>query len=172
MSLNTYKTDFPKLGIMLLPVPLRHPFLAGLLSVMLSAFTELGNMIFSYREEIMERLKYNGQVCRLEYCLNRIFNRDNFGDESAPQIVVEDSQYYPGALYLCYMRGTVPYNEIPVRIGSPEKHIILNRRNRNVERPFDFVVYVPWAIAVDEVRLTAVVNTYKTMSKTWQLVRV
>lgn len=171
MNLNIYKTDFPKLGLMLLPSVVRHPFLAGLVSVLLSVFTELGNKIFSYREEILERLKYNGQVCRLEYCLNRIFNRDNYGVEDTPKISVEDAQFYPGSLYLCYKRNAVHYNEIPVRISSPEKHIILNRRSNNVERPVDFVVYVPWAVAIDEVRLRAVVNTYKTMSKSWRLVR-
>lgn len=173
MSSNTYKTDFRKLGILLLPSCLRRPFFAGVLSALLSAFEAIRDFCLKYRGNTLERLKYNGQVCRLEYCLNRIFNSDNFSksDPSLPRIIVEDTQFYAGQLFLVYRRNSGINNKIPVFVDSDLEHIILNRRANNVSLPADFVVYCPKSIAINTANFSAVVNTYKTQGKYWQLVR-
>jgi len=162
MKDEVYKIDFPKLAIKLLPIPLRKPCIIALVTVLVWIFTNLRDKIISFRQSTMLRLKYTGQVCRMEYCLNNILNTDAIG-----KIRVEDSQQIAAPPFYLYPRGTAGSIEMPVHFGSTAKHIILNRASINADKRVDFYIYIPNDLAVDRERLKVLVNSMKVPGKTW-----
>ena len=168
MHAQVYKTDFATTAIMLLPIPLRKAGIVAVLCAIMWIFNTIRDRLNAYRDDTFIQLKYNAQVCRLEYCLNRLFNNGE------PGIIVTDSQAEVAEPYYLYHREPRPQSiEMPIRLNDREWHIMLNDRAHNAEERFDFTVYVPPEIALgDEIlaRFTSVVNNAKTPGKKWRLI--
>lgn len=168
MHAQVYKTDFATTAIMLLPMPLRKAGIVAVLCAIMWIFNTIRDRLNAYRDETFIQLKYNAQVCRLEYCLNRLFN------DGEPGITVTDSQAEVADPFYLYLRNPRPQSiEMPIRLNDREWHIMLNDRAHNAEERFDFTVYVPPEIALgDEIlaRFTSVANNAKTPGKKWRLI--
>lgn len=163
MHQRVYQTDFVPMAVTLLPTPLRKSKMVAVLSVLAMVFNLLRDTLNAYRQETFIQLKYNAQVCRLEYCLNYIFNGDQ------PGITVTDSQAELAEPFYLYRRDPRPQSiEMLVCHRSMEQHIMLNDRAHNKEERFDFTVEVPPEIALGNeilARFTSVVNNAKTPGK-------
>ena len=171
MREEVYKTDLQKVGIMLLPTPLRKPGIAAVLNVLTWIFAEIMDALRKYRDNTFTHIKYNGQVCRLELCLNNMFNNEN----QEPGITVTDGQHDIEESYYLYLRGTALSIEMPIRMDTnppKERHIILNSREKNSVKRYDFIVTVPAEIPINDAKtnqLKSVVNTLKAPGKSWML---
>lgn len=170
---------FHKLAVMLLPLALRKDRIIELLGVLTAPFMTLLGVLTSYRTERLQRLKYNGQTCRLEYCLNHRFgDKAHIDDPDYPdRIRVLDGTDSDGKPYIVHRRDVNALYDRPKRRGDPGQ-IILNRRYVNSQTFCDFYVKCPTRFLQgsggkpDERKqkeFAAVVNTYKTQGKTWQL---
>lgn len=169
MHQRVYQTDFVPMAVTLLPTPLRKSKMVAVLSVLAMVFNLLRDTLNAYRQETFIQLKYNAQVCRLEYCLNHIFNGDQ------PGITVTDSQAELAEPFYLYRRDPRPDSILmPVRHNDSENlHIMLNLRAHNAEERVDFTVYVPSNISLGEeelARFRSVVNNAKTPGKKWKLI--
>ncbi|MCR4559323.1 MAG: hypothetical protein K5685_04540 [Bacteroidales bacterium] len=169
MKKEVLNIDYPKLAVLLTPIPLRKPFFVGLLTVCMFVMTEIKDCLLKYWDEVTERLKYNGQVCRLEYALNCILNAD--AKEGEPRITVEDAQPFTEYPFYLYKRGTVETFEMPIHWNIPGNHIILNCRRLNAPKHIDFIVNAPPQIALEIERLRLVTDTYKLQSKLYKITR-
>lgn len=179
MNSKVLEIKFPYLAALLLPVELRKPRLLALLSVLMTPFSAILAALTAHRDEKLQELKYNGQVCRLEYCLNyRFGNRDQIAVINyADRIRVLDGTDSDGKPYIIYCRDVNGEYDKPKRRGEGHQ-IILNRRAVNNQIFYNFTVECPrrWLTKPDgsydtqrELELRAVVNTYKTQGKTWDL---
>ncbi len=168
MHEQVYKTDFATTAILLLPMPLRKAGIVAVVCAIMWIYNAIRDRLNAYRDDTFIQLKYNAQVCRLEYCLNRLFN------DGEPGITVTDSQAEVAEPYYLYRREPRPQSiEMLVCHRSMEQHIMLNDRVHNKEERFDFTVEVPPEIALgDEIlaRFTSVVNNAKTPGRKWRLI--
>ena len=159
------------MAVTLLPTPLRKAGIVAVLCAIMWIFNEIlsgKNWLNDYRKETFIQLEFNAQVCRLEYCLNYLFNNKQ------PGIEVIDSQAEVADPFYLYLRNPRPQSiEMLVCHRSMEQHIMLNDRAHNKEERFDFTVEVPPEIALGNeilARFTSVVNNAKTPGKKWRLI--
>ena len=162
-----------RVAVMILPIQLRQPRLIALATALVTPFASLLVLLAKFRFAKLQELKYNGQTCRLEYCLNYKFgNRDEINDINyARRIRVKDGTTVDGQPYIIYRRNVNAIYDKPKRRGLL-KQIILNRRSVNCATFYNFIVECPQEYVSDtekELELAAVVNTYKTQGKTWEL---
>lgn len=170
------RIDFGRLAVMLLPEMLRPPRIIALLGILVKPFAALLTTLTDFRTDKLQRLKYNGQVCKLEYCLNfRFGSRDNINDLTYPKrIRILDGTDSDGKPYIIYCREVNAVYDKPKQRGE-RNQIILNRRSVNNQRFYNFIVECPREYLSDkrgeniEKEFAAVVNTYKTQGKTWEL---
>ena len=163
--------SFTRLTAMLLPVPLRKTRIMTVVAILSGPFAALLVELKAFREDKLQRLRYNGQTCRLEYALNCLFGNteeiDNLSYDRRIRIL--DGTDRNGDPYIIYRRDALSKYEFVKRRGA-DHQIILNRRAVNCQTFYDFIVECPVEYQEnkkDEIR--AVVNTYKTQGKTWLL---
>jgi len=166
---------------MLLPMPLRKPRIMALAVILTKPFALLLAALSSFRTDKLQRLQYNGQVCRLEYCLNyRFGDIAEIGNISYERrIRVLDGTDRNGDPYIVYRRAVTARYDRPKRRGI-DPQIILNHRSVNCQTFYDFIVECPvefldkgkggQAYTAKRNEIAAVVNTYKTQGKIWLLV--
>lgn len=173
MNSNILNINFGRLATLLLPMPLRTSGLTAILNVLTAPIAYILGILSGYRADKLQRLKYNGQVCRLEYCLNyRFGERSEINDLSYPdRIRVRDGTDSNGKPRIIYRRDSGEVYERVKRRGEPNQ-IILNRRYENNKTFYDFFVEIPASLRDKEKEIAAVVNTYKTQGKTWYLLIV
>lgn len=152
-------------------MPLRKAGIVAVLCEIMWIFNEIlsgKNWLNDYRKETFIQLEFNAQVCRLEYCLNYLFNNKQ------PGIEVIDSQADVADPFYIYLRDPQPASILmPVHLNATAEHIMLNDRAHNAEERVDFTVYVPDNISLDEEeldRFKSVVNNVKTPGKKWKLI--
>ena len=168
-----YQVDFPVLAALLLPTPLRRRGMAGLMAVLADALATIHASLLEMRTRKLAQLQYNGQVCRMEACLNAYFNKDaDPSDPAAPSIAVVDGQQTAADPFYLYRRDTAYSIDLAVHAASDKKHIMLNRRSLNAQGHCDFLVLCPKSLPVDTKRLASVVNTIKVPGRKWQLERI
>lgn len=156
------QTRMERLVILLLPTVMRKPGIIAIVCAITKPIAALYTALVRWRQNTIEELKYNGQTCRLQYCLNSIL------DPMDRRIYIVDGTTGHGMPYWVYARGHSTYNDdLPLHRGAPGRHIILNSRESNAEKHYHFYVVVPDGVNCDSQRLKALVNTYKLPSKTW-----
>lgn len=182
MNSKVLEIKFPYLAALLLPVELRKQGLLAVLSVLTIPFSAVLALLTGMRRDKLQELKYNGQVCRLEYCLNYRFGEiteiENINYKD--RIRVLDGTDSDGKPYIIYKRGVNAVYDKP-KIRGERGQVILNRRAVNNQTFYNFTVECPkrWLVLSDNknkideqkvLELRAVVNTYKTKGKIWNLV--
>lgn len=161
--------SFARLTAMLLPIPMRKPCIMAVASVIATQFAAVLAALTGYRLDILQRLRYNGQTCRLEYALNYRFGNvaeiENLSYDR--RIRVLDGTDSNGVPYIIYHRNAMAVYDRPKRRNA-DNQIILNRREINCQTFYDFIIECPVEyLKKDEIR--AFVNTYKTQGKMWML---
>jgi len=180
MNNKVLDISFAKLAAMLLPMPLRKPRIMALAAILAKPFASLLAALSAFRQDKLQRLRYNGQVCRLEYCLNNRFGDIAEVDDInyARRIRVLDGTERDGTPYIIYHRAVSARYDRPKRRGI-DPQITLNHRSVNCQTFYAFIIECPveflekdkgtqaYTSKLNEI--AAVVNTYKTQGKTWLL---
>lgn len=169
MNSKILEIKFPYLAALLLPIALRKERLLAVLSTLTIPFSAVLTLLVSMRRNKQQELKYNGQICCLEYCLNY-----RFGDRTeinninySKRIRVKDGTQSDGKPYIIYQRGVNAVYDKP-KIRGERGQVILNRRSVNCATFYNFIIECPKEYYQDkELEFAAVVNTYKTQGKTW-----
>jgi len=171
MNSKVLEIKFPFLAALLLPLELRKTGLLAVLNVLMIPFSAGLASLTGMRRDKQQELKYNGQVCRLEYCLNyRFGNKDEIENISyKDRIRVLDGTDNNGKPYIIYKRGVNAVYDKP-KLRNERGQIILNRRSVNCASFFNFIIECPRKYYEGkELEFAAVVNTYKTQSKSWTI---
>lgn len=160
--MNKHNINFYKLCVLLLPNCLRRPIMMALFNVFSVAFAKILIALTSYRTETLEELKYNGQVCRMEYLLNNIF------DLEQRRIQVIDGQQLNVSIFYLYERNTFTIIDM-IKSRNQTDQIILNNSETITQQVYDFYILIPASLTYNENKLKAIVNTYKTTGKSWKI---
>jgi len=169
MNSKVLEIKFPYLAALLLPVNLRKERLLAVLSTLTVPFSAALTLLVGMRRNKLQELKYNGQICCLEYCLNYCFgNRTEINNINyTRRIRVKDGTTTDGKPYIIYRRGVNAVYDKPKKRGE-RGQVILNRRSVNCATFYNFIIECPKEYYQGkELEFAAVVNTYKTQGKTW-----
>lgn len=161
--MSVYDLRVKKLALQLLPTFWRRPLMAAFAQSLVQGVNKNYGDFMRWRNEEDYRLAHNGQVCKLRGLLNDAF------DPQARRITVEDAWDDSRAGQLVYCRETGRHILLGKR-GHKCAYVI-NRRGFGGANGMDFCVNIPLELRgmVDEVRLNAMVNTYKLASKRWTI---
>ena len=151
-------TDFKKLAVILLPVRLRHSVLSAFMSVTMLPFLFIKRALKEFADQKAEELKITGQTCKLQKLLN-----DTFDNEQRRILVIDSSEIDLPMVYV-FPRDA----DNVLFVSSKDNPVLIQARNNNTAVPTDFYVIVPKKLGLfDNVRLKALVNTYKLAAKRW-----
>ncbi len=162
--MSAYDADYKKLVLLLLPVKLRLLAVFSYVYAYVSPVAYLHIQFKAFMADTKYRLVHNGQHCHLRGLLNDAF------DPMQRRIFLSDMVGMHEPLLL-YQRGENKAKRIYRR--SENKEVILNRRGFGAVNGFDFVINVPNALSLtadDIVRLRALTDAYKLVSKRYQLI--
>lgn len=159
--MKVYRVNMKRLALMLLPCAMRRPVIGALVQSAVYGCSSLHGDFMRWHEDIGVMLESNGQVCRLRGRLNDMFN------PVERRITIGEPRSDEKTGTLVYLRNEDRHILLPPR--SSERIIVINRRGYGGASGYDFIVSVPYALMgqIDEVRLAAIVDTYKLASKRW-----
>lgn len=157
--MSKYDVNLRKLVLLLLPTFHRRPLLSALAYCIIAPLRSLYVQFLSLRNDSNYRLEHNGQVCYLRAVLNDIF------DAGKRRITITDYELIISAGKTIYARELD--NETIITQREAMNPLIVNRRGFVGVSGLDFMVNLPLDMkgSVDEVRLRAIVNMYKLVSK-------
>lgn len=161
-----YNLNYKRLVLLLLPTYWRRPTIASILFSAVTPVSYLHLLFLNFRKATNYRLSHNGQVCYLRAVLNDAF------DPTQRRITLSDvaGTHEP---FLLYWRSENNAKRIYRRDQS--KEMILNRRGFGGTDSFDFVINIPNELnlsADDITRLKALTDTYKLVSKRYQIIYI
>lgn len=172
-----YRVNYKKLALRLLPAMLQRSYtLSGLLFAMVKPLAELQHEFLLFRDEKLNRLKYNGQVCYLQAMLNDMFDNK----EGKRPIRVEDAKD-PELAFLIFTREKAEENSAKTKLFSLRQSVekeaskkkMLNLRGYSGISAFDFVVKLNMTIAdathFDEAIMRRRIDTFKLTSKRYSI---
>lgn len=156
--MSKYNINFKKLAMLMLPPDLRKPLMAAIVQALASSDSAIHTSFMHHREDINYFLNHNGQVCYLRAVLNDLF------DPAQRRIIIKNIPQEEDGLVI-YRREVEDDLLFPLR--ESDDAVIFERRGYGDIGGYDFLVTVPAALEgiIDEARLSAVINTYKLVSK-------
>lgn len=160
--MSKYDVNFKRLALLILPPFLRKPLMAALAYAAVAPLNFLHTKFVLFQRATDYRLTHNGQVCHLRAVLN-----DQF-DPIERRITITEDAAGAGPLML-WQRSEDRALFLPMR-GSGQA-LIANRRGFSGINSFDFWVNIPISMSgsVDTIRLRAIVDTYKLVSKRFSI---
>ena len=162
--MSVYDIRMKRLALMLLPTSWRRPLIASLVQSAVQGPNLCYSDFVQWRTDKNYRLWHNGQVCYLRAALNDTF------DPTARRISVDDQETAAGGT-IVYLRVDERARNLKTGRRGSSPVVVINRRGFGGVSGYDFWVSVPLAVGstIDEVRLKAVVNTYKLAAKRWTI---
>lgn len=159
INVKRYVIDYVKLVTQRVPIDLRFDDLMAYLMALVGPLVYLYNKLLAFRDSIIYKLTITPQVAYLEKMLN-----DRY-DNALRRIYIEDGE---------------STNAIPLYTKAELQPVILYTKGENQpislytkgeagQFTFDFVVWVPLGLTFDETEMTALVNTYKLVSKFFKI---
>ena len=153
-------TDFKRLAVILLPVRLRRRVISAFMSVLSLPFSFIKRALKEFADQKTEELKITGQTCKLQKLLNDTF------DTEQRRIRLVDSMQIELPMVYVFPRGA----DNVLFVGGKDNPVLIQTRDSNTAVPTDFYVIVPKQLGLFEnVRLKALVNTYKLAAKRWRI---
>lgn len=160
--MKIYNIDYTRLNRLLLPTFLRKDVLIIMLNSMIGGVRSLYSRFLFFRDENIYRLSITPQVFSLEMLLN-----DRF-DANKRRIYITDGEFYKSK-YLY----TKPENQpLFVRTKAENKPLFINTEEETGSKGVDFKVYVPAALIYDEAVFKGLLNAYKLVSKTYEIIKI
>lgn len=144
--MSLFDVDLRRLALQMLPMCLRKPLMGALVyAVTKPVDLELNDML-SYRKEVNEEMRRNGQTCNLRRVLNDLFDPQYRG------ISIIETERKTGV--------TLNRRADGKKLTTPQ---ILNNRGYGGSSDLDFAVRLPERLkgVVDERQVNSVVRRYK-----------
>lgn len=144
--MSLFDVDLRRLALQMLPMCLRKPLMGALVYAVTKPIDlELNDMI-SYRNEVNEEMRRNGQTCNLRRVLNDLFDPQYRG------ISIIETDHNTGVTLSRRADGKT--------MATPQ---ILNNRGYGGSSDLDFAVRLPGRLkgVVDERQVNSVVRRYK-----------
>lgn len=144
--MSLFDVDLRRLALQLLPMCLRKPLMGALVyAVTKPVDLELNDML-SYRSEVNEEIRRNGQTCNLRRVLNDLFDPQHRG------ISIIETDHNTGITLSRRADGKT--------MTTPQ---VLNNRGYGGSSDLDFAVRLPGRLkgVVDERQVNSVVRRYK-----------
>lgn len=156
MNENSWRTDFGRLGVLLLPTMLRGALMGKWVRLMMSGVAQMHTMLVDYREQTAYEMRLSGQTCRLRGLLN-----DKF-DSIKRRISIVDVANKPTGTVV-YLRSE--HMGLPIGYRTAGGGISLERRGfEGIKQP-DFEVVIPAAVDADEKQMRGLLNAHKLAGK-------
>ena len=161
--MSVYDVKIKRLALLLLPTFLRKPLMAAFAQSMVQGVNVVHGDFAWWRDDRNYRLEHNGQVCHLRAVLNDTF------DQVERRIRVEDEE--SGAMQGSRVFVREAGRQVLLFLREENNPLVINRRGFGGASGLDFWVTVPRSLrgTIDEIRLSAVVNTYKLAGKRWTI---
>jgi hypothetical protein len=160
---NSFRINFNRLAVLLLPTFLRKPLIIAFLHAAYSQITALYLLLLNYRNTKNYRLTHNGQVCYLRAVLNDYF------DNEQRRIEIDDGMEAVSMV--------VYWREVRRLVGAPHREsntaLIIGWWGTAVDGAYDFSVRVPPELYADSTTMTkiaALVREYKLASKQFTII--
>lgn len=144
--MSLFNVDIRRLGLQLLPMCLRTPLMGALVYAVTQPASALLKDLLSYRREVDEELRRNGQTCNLRRVLNDYF------DPILRGITITETDHTTGVTLHLRADGQ--------ELTLPQT---LNGRAYGGSTDLDFAVRLPGRLygTVDERQVNSVVRRYK-----------
>lgn len=163
MMNRLFSTNMKRLSLIATPTWLRRPIFVALISAGVVPLTRLLQELRSFRLSADDRLKYNGQVCKLRGLLNKEFDPVNH------RITITDASETSTTVGAkLWLRETNKSLLLPQRNGYA---VLIQRRHYVGTGATDFFINIPLGLLSKDAedRLCAMVNTYKLASKRYAI---
>ncbi len=154
----TYRIDFHKWIVQMLPYVLRKPVLIALIETAISPLMKLRDNFFEHRDKVETKLTHNGQVCHLRGILEQSFGKGFIIKDKQPTII-RPVYAYREQDNQCLITYQEPSVDIPVTVDA------------NVNQDDTFIVLVPAKIYESKLQeVLELINQYKLPSKSFQCI--
>jgi len=150
-----YRIDFKKLSVLLLPTFLRKNLITAYIGALVTPISTVYQSWYTNREDNLDKLAHNGQVCYLRKVLN------DHADSSQRRIFIDDGNRFKRT-YLYTMAENQPHY-----LGS----LFLQPSTSFADTGTDFKVMIPSDLntLTDHYRLVAMIEFYKLASKRYTI---
>lgn len=155
-----HQTNIRKWVVDMLPTFLRKPLIIAFLICIISPVIRIIDALRSWMMDLEIRTYANGQVCRLEYLLNRFF------DPVKKRIKISDV-VYRGAIPIAYRDVHHPVYVAGNGKSNPTSPIAASQR-RDDKGQHLFVIRIPQGVSEAEVK--RVVDKYKLPTKSYTII--
>lgn len=162
MYSNVFNIDFSRVVLLLTPIKLRKNLLLSIFTTLINPFIEILSTLNRKRADYAFQLSITGQVCKLEYLLNSLF------DPNEKRIYLLDGYSLQLQPFFVYNRNQHHADKL-VNYRLFGESVLLTLRYINAQTKVDFFVCIPRDIEIDEVKLKSIINTYKNIPATWQI---
>lgn len=157
---NIYTVDWYKLATWLVPPVLRKSKTLAFVKAMATPINDLQSRFLTYRNYTLYNLGITPQVCYLQKALN-----DRYDVDDRRIQVVDAGEKLPVPFFL-------KVENKPQRLykKTEAQHLVLFQKAETAQFTADFVIRVPAIITFDKKEMTAFVNSYKLLSKTFNII--
>jgi len=161
MPSYNFNINWVKFAIDQMEVAIRKLPLVQYIVALLRGIAALHRDFIYFRAVTLYEAEINGQVIKLERILNDMF------DEEARRIYITDGDVYVAPVfYEEYKNNPVVFPEE----GDSAVPIFYSIEAADDVVSFNFYVHIPEEVYVENLRIKAIVNRYKVMGRTYQLV--
>ncbi len=158
LSSKIYDLNFKKLVNVVTPALTFNPVVRAWLYACVVPLNYVYGLFSKFKKSIEYRLTITPQVCHLEKALN-----DRYDFAQRRIYIIDAREYEALPLYL------IVENKHMVLPLKTENHKVLYTKGETSIYTVDFMVMVPAVIGFDMVEMKAVVNSYKLLSKKFQI---
>lgn len=160
--MKIYDIDYTRLVRLLLPTLLRKELYIIMLNSMVSGVRSIYSHFLFFRDENLYRLSITPQVFSLEKLLNDRFDADK------RRIYITDGEFYKSK-YLYTQKEDQP---LFVRTTAENKPLFINKETETGSKGVDFLVYVPLSLIYDDKVFRGLLDAYKLVSKTYEIIKI
>ncbi len=160
--MKIYNIDYTRLSRLLLPTFLRKDILIIMLNSMIGGVRSIYSRFLFFRDENLYRLSITPQVFSLEKLLNDRFDTDK------RRIYITDGEYYKSK-YLYTKKESQP---LFIRTKAEKSPLFINKEAETGSKGVDFRVYVPSGLIYDKAVFEGLLNAYKLVSKTYEIIKI
>jgi len=158
--MSVFDFNIKKYALLLTPPFKRSPVWIGFLSAAVRPLSEMYQKFLEAREQNLIRMRFNYQVCSLEYRLNDAF------DPVERRIYISKAVIYDGVFL--YTEAEDDAQQSKTKWLNNDSDPIFLRMDMELNSDFDVVVKIPYA-AINQIRLSAEIDYYKLPSKRYSI---
>lgn len=160
--MKIYNIDYTRLNRLLLPTFLRKEILIIILNSMIGGIRSIYSRFLFFRDDNLYRLSITPQVFSLEKLLNDRFDVDK------RRIYITDGEFYKSK----YLYTKPEKQPLFIRTKAENKPLFINTEAETGSKGVDFIVHVPSGLIYDEAVFKGLLEAYKLVSKTYEIIKI